>query len=521
VIIKHSPREKASKFSKLTKYICEEKENVEERVLESWTNNLGDEDDIEVASWKIDAKHKAKTELREKGKDMTYHMIVSFTEEESAKLSNDDFRQISKKVNEALGLGKHESVSAIHGDTLNKHMHIAVSLLDEQGRYKEPFQAYKTFQQVRKDLAAEYGFDLSKTARGAKKDDVTSKMKSHNNLESFSSWIQSNVKDALKEHLESGDASWSSVHSLLRKSGVQLRKRGNGVVFGHAKEKLFVKASGVDRLFSLGKLQERLGYWEESKSTAKVAKSYKKTSYEGAKELYGAYQKKLAELRKVRKKDRDGSQSLFKADKETISTEIKEAKQKVMDSGLPPKERSAKLKVLTFERAQRMEGALEAHQKRLKKVKEDYRHVTWNDYLIQEAKKGDLQAIAALQAKGIAWKETDENHVFNEKYKLVGDTLRGVSCNVMSTGEVVYQTSEKATIRDRGMRLLVGEEFDDKKLEATLKLAVAKYGKTLHLNGSEEFKEAMFAKAKEMGLGVKFVDQAKTFKPKTHDNGRG
>lgn len=520
MIIKHSPRQKASQFSKLTKYICEEKKNVEERVLESWTTNLGEEEDVEVASWKIDAKHKAKTELREKGKDMTYHMIVSFTDEESEKLTNDDYKQISKKVNEALGLGSHEAVSAIHGDTLNKHMHIAVSLLDEQGRYKEPFKAYKTFQRVREDLAQEYGFDLSKSERGAEIDDVSSKMATHNNLESFSSWVKSNVKDSLKEHLESGKASWPTVHTLMRKNGIQIRKRGNGLVFSHTKEKLFVKSSSIDRGFSFGKLQVLLGDWEESKSTEKPMNSYKKNSYQAAKDLYKSYQKKLVKLRKLRKIDRDDSNSIFKADKALISKEIRDAKQSIMSSDLPQKKRTAKLKVLTFERVQRMEGVLEAHQKRLKKVKEERRHITWNDYLIEEAKKGDLQAIEALQAKGIGWKNTDKNQVYNDKYKLVGDTLRGLSCNVMATGEVVYKTKEKAVIRDRGMRLIVGDVFDDKKLEATLKLAVAKYGKVLHLNGDEAFKEAMYNKAKEMGLGVKFVDKAKTFKPKARGQER-
>ena len=61
------------------------------------------------------------------------------------------------------------------------------------------------------------------------------------------------------------------------------------------------------------------------------------------------------------------------------------------------------------------------------------------------------------------------------------------------------------------MRLVVGEKYNDEKLEAALKLAISKYGRVLHLRGSEEFKEAMQKKAAEMELGIKFVEGAKTF----------
>lgn len=75
--------------------------------------------------------------------------------------------------------------------------------------------------------------------------------------DNFEHWIRGN-KANLIEALQKS-ATWRELHTALRESGVQLKKRGAGVVFADLGGQNTIKASSLDRNASKKKLEERLG----------------------------------------------------------------------------------------------------------------------------------------------------------------------------------------------------------------------------------------------------------------------
>jgi len=501
MIIKVSKRTGDSSFGKLAKYISEEKREDGDRVAAVWTDGFEEEEeDIEVAAWQIEAKHKTKRGL---DKDKTYHLIISFTPEEAKKLKEKDYIVIAHKTAESLDLGSHERITALHKDTDNPHLHLAINLLDDQNRYKEPFKAFVALKELRSELSRQYGFELPE---GEKESDGSVKTKKYSNLTSFEDWAKENIKAT------EAAPTWNGLHTYLAKKGVSLRPRGAGFVLSHNHEKLFVKASSIDRNLSKGALEKRFGKYQEP--AAEIAKVKEedifKTDYVMSKELFAEYQNNLKYKRAERAKRRKESKAIFEAEKKALSKSTKEAKQKAMTSLSDRKIRTGHLKRLTFERAQRMEALIEENQKRSEAIKNDLKHLSWKDYLLQEADAGNLTALRSLQK--MKKDKGGENHIYNDDWKAIGNNLRGIKAKVKSNGDVIYTTKNKVEIRDQGKFLVVGEKFDDEKIDAALRVAQAKFGKTLHLNGTDEFLEAVKTRAEKLELNVQFADQARTFK---------
>lgn len=522
MIIKVSKRESKSDYGRLASYISEPKLKGDERIEEVWLNNFeGDETDWEVGSILVSARHKTKADFE---KDMTYHLIVSFTPEESEKLDSEALKKIGQQIAESIELGKHERISAVHGDTKNKHMHMAINLLDEHNRYKEPYKAYVALKQIRQEIEAEHGFEgRAKDNRAAGKPQLSeenTKRASHSNMNSFEGWLKEHVAEDLKKTINQEGASWSAVHKQLKLKGAELRKRGAGFVFSHESEKFFVKASSIDRGFSFKKLTDQLGEFEEPRGLDVVESEKRyKSHFVGSKELFSEYQQGLKVLRELRAKDRAAASELFKSAKDEISKSVRASKEEVKALNLEPKLSSSHLKRLTFEGRQRMEGAIAENQARMVEIKRKYKHSTWNEFLQSKAREGDLTAIEALQRKGIHVESSlTGNELYTEgDWKSVGSSMRDLSCRVLGSGDLVYQTKHKSEIRDKGGRLILGENFSDESIDASLALAKAKFGKTLHLRGSAEFIEAVQKRAEELNLDVRFSENEKTYLEKKRE----
>lgn len=508
MIAKISPIRKAaaSQYSRLAKYIAEPKPGVSERVEAVWIENTEEENDWEVASWKIEARQTA-NERTEKSK--SYHVIVSFRPEEAAKLTLDDHKVIATRFTKALGLENHERICALHGDTKNKHLHLAISLIDPEGRIKEPFNAFHTLKQTRLEIGKDYGFQPAEKNQGKGVSDANARREAHGNESSFEGWLKEYVSKDVASFLETDKTTWNQLHTMLSRHGVSIKKRGAGLVVSHDTEKLFVKASSVHRGLSLKKLEDKLGAFEKSEKKPREPKG---NSYQGgstaSKELYARYRKELEVRQKRREAQRVDTNAANAKAKAGISASIKAAKSKVLETESDLKLRRAKLKQLTFLRAQQMETQAAIHKPRMDEIKAANAHETWHQYLTRKAKEGDSAAIVALQRRGAEVLSQGENEISGkDEWGSVGTTYRDLSCVVSANGRVTYRTKEKKEILDYGRRLVVGANLDEKTITATLQLAVAKYGNKLELRGSQPFKEAVRKYAKKITPEISFTEK--------------
>jgi len=528
VIIKVSKRSKDSNFSKLADYICRAKPGDEERIQSITTAGFEvEQPDWEVARNHIAEQHREKTQNSRKKPDNTLHLIVSFRPGEREKLDQEALEKIAQQICDSIKLGDHKRIMAVHGDTQDPHMHLAVNLLDAEGRRKTPYKAFLALRDIREVIEREHGFAPPSERAGEeageranKPSDPNQKRETHSNQASFEGWLKTNIAQGLAEEVQRDGASWQSVQDYLSAQGTTLRKQGAGMVFSSTSERVFCKASSIDRSFSLGKLQATLGEWKEV-STQVVSTSGFKSQFLQSKELFTEYQRESEIRKKGRTAAQTESKNAFKSARDSVANAIRTKKEKVMKKEADPRKRIAKLKALTFERAQLMEAVREDNQKRSAEISESFRHKTWVQFLQDKSQTGDMGAIRALQSRNDKNTTHPGNQVFTpDSWEPVGNTLRGLKAKIRTNGDLAYQLpfGRKEEIIDKGRRLLVGDKFSDAMLDASLKLAVAKFGTTLHLQGSDEFKKAIMQRAQETKLKVSFAERART--TNTNQNGR-
>jgi len=396
MIIKVSPihASEKSQFGKLVDYIAKPKDNNAERVEKVWLDNFGMDDTLADAKLIVQSAHAQKVDVK---KAKTYHVIISFRPEEAAKLTEEDYAAIAKEVAESVKLGSHERITALHGDTNNRHLHLAINLLDEQNRIKHPAHDFKIFKEKRHEIEKRYGFEQAE--KGAEiLTEENMKRERHGNTASFERWLKENVAAKMESLLEGG-SNWSEVHKMLAENGAEIRKRGAGFVFSNKEETVFIKASKVSRNFSISAITKKLGEFVPSDQQTETKRKFKSASIIG-KELYEQYKKEAGELKKRREEERSKLDQEQKAVKAKVTAEIKNAKEVVLK--LPTsQQKSVKLKLLTLQRAKLMEKIAEERQDKAKKIAEKYRHKTWLIWLQEKAKEGDSNAIETLQRRKV------------------------------------------------------------------------------------------------------------------------
>jgi hypothetical protein len=94
---------------------------------------------------------------RAKG-DKTYHLIVSFRAGEQP--SADTLRAIEERICAGLGYGEHQRVSAVHNDTDNLHIHIAINKIHPtRNTMHEPYYSHRALAELCTALERDYGLE--------------------------------------------------------------------------------------------------------------------------------------------------------------------------------------------------------------------------------------------------------------------------------------------------------------------------------------------------------------------------
>lgn len=435
--------------------------------------------------------------------DKTYHLIVSFRAGENP--DAEILKAIEEKICQGLGYGEHQRISAVHTDTDNLHIHIAINKIHPtRNTIHEPYYSHRALSDLCETLEAEYGLEPDNHMphqRGAAA--RAADMERHSGIESLVGWIK---RECLGEIKSAG--TWEELHDVLQQNGLEMRRRGNGLVVV-ADDGTTVKASTLARELSKPALEKRLGSFVEpaGQKAKTVKRSYKKApvrSRINTTELYAKYKSEQQKLTASRadalaqaKRRKDRAVETAKAANKLRRATIKALRGKGVNKKLLYMQASASLK-----------GNLDSIHKDYAKDRErlynGFQRRTWADWLKEQAGKGNGEALAALRARGAA-QGLQGNTLASKGRAKPGNAP--VIDNITKKGTVIYRVGKNA-VRDDGDRLQVSRDATRETVLAALRLAVERYGKHISVNGPPEFKALVVRSAVDGKLAVTFADPA-------------
>ena len=443
------------------------------------------------------------TNTRAKG-DKTYHLIVSFRAGEQP--SADTLRAIEERICAGLGYGEHQRVSAVHNDTDNLHIHIAINKIHPTRRtMHEPYYSHRALAELCTALERDYGLERDNhepRQRGA--EGRAADMERHAGVESLVGWIKRECLDEIK-----GAQSWQELHQVMRDNGLELRERANGLVI-EAGDGTMVKASTLARDLSKPKLEARLGPFEaapERQTRTKAKRQYQKDPIRlrvNTVELYARYKE---------------AQQHLMATRAGALTEAKRRKVRAVENAKKAATtRRAAIKHLTDGRLTKrllysqasaaLRTDLEAIHKRYDQertaIYQAHSRRTWADWLKHQAQAGDGQALDALRAREAA-QGLKRNTIQGNGPAKPGHAP--VIDNITKKGTIIYRAGSSA-VRDDGERLAVSSQADRAGVVTALRLAMERYGERITVSGSVEFKAAVIRAAVDAQLPITFADPA-------------
>jgi hypothetical protein len=470
VIAKHvcSPSGVTHQFARLTKYLIDE-QSKQQRVGEVRVTNCYSD---EVVAGMLEVLNTQAMNTRA-GPDRTYHLLISFRPGEE--VDGETLARIEDRVCAVLGFSEHQRISVVHHDTDNLHVHIAINKIHPtRFTIHTPYRDFHTLARVCEKLEAEYG--LAKDNHQARKTGAENRaddMEAHSGLKSLLRWIKRECVEQIR-----GAKTWSELHQVLGDHGLEIRKRANGLVFADSSG-VTVRASAVDRGFSQGKLEARLGAFEAAaggRNAPQPSKSYERNRYQcgiNTAELYARYKSEQENHAHVRAaacaKARDRKNRLIERAKR--NGRLKRAFVKPMTA--PRVAKKFMYSAISTTLVGQLGAIHRAYLKERESIYAENRRMAWADWLREQASKGDKDALQALRSRPGATRT--EGNGFSVHQKPIPSTPSARPDGVTKRGTVIYSCG-KTAVRDDGNRLSVSRETDHAGLCAALQMAQERYG---------------------------------------------
>ncbi len=445
--------------------------------------------------------------------DKTMHLIVSFREGEIP--SKDTLKDIEHELLKSIGMESHHRLSVTHNNTANFHIHIAINRINpETFKLIDPWQSKKKLDRKVVELEEKHHLqkdnhapnDLLKQAGVIFEDIQYSKSKDieiHSGMDNLLTWIKIEALDDIKEVLKDPKSSLEDLHQVLADYNLELKPRGNGIVIADNTRKLFVKASDVHRDLSKGKLEKRFGEFNTSKITTTPKKKFGRPVNE--------YWKQYQELSIQKRSTKTEELRVEKLARETLKAEITKKYaariQKIQADPLINKRHKAEArKKIYAQRKAEFKALQETFSKKRKEIYSRTKQTSYKDFLVELALQGDEGALKELRKQKQEIKP-DDKVLMHPKKKLSHSIFKSFISKITKQGNAVYEVGKNSTVTDKGdhLKLSLESKSDEAMLQA-LKMAVAKYGNTLDIQGNLEFKKRVLMVTQKYDLKVNFAD---------------
>jgi hypothetical protein len=523
MIAKHIPMRSArrSSFQELVAYITHAKDKTV-RVGEVRVTNCHQQEAqdavLEVLATQLQNKRACS--------DKTYHLLISFDAGDHPTV--DTLRSIEDELCEALGFGEHQRVSAVHADTDNLHLHVAINKIHpKRFTIHNPYGDYQDLGAACKRLELVHGLvptNHEAIARGAHS--AAMDMEHAAGMESLLGWIRRQCLEDLR-----GAENWQALHRALGQSGLMLREQGNGFVVSD-REGRGVKASSIARDLSKAQLVKRLGPFEaDGKQQVQAARemrairAYKPRPMSamegrgGTEDLYQRYQTEQDRNRQARIQIRH---ALRQQKKDQLSQAKEKARaRRGLIRGLECD--SLSRRVLYHQAGAGLREDLQAihgqHRAQRELLLSPIKPLAWFDWLAERAAMNDRQALAALRRRrhraqrkancllGTIRQGRGEAGVEEAGFEGASEMFPGLKIDgVTRRGTIIYADGESA-IRDSGNRLEVSEGIKQQGLEIALAMAIKRFGRHVVIEGNAAFRDRVLHVACALKLDIAFTDR--------------
>lgn len=449
--------------------------------------------------------------------DKSYHLMLSFPEGERP--TREQLADIEDRVCEAIGLGGHQRVSAVHQNTDNWHIHIAINKVHPTSfRNVEPFFDHFRLQQVCQELEIRHGLtrdnhtpgpEPKRGPRGRAAD-----MEAHRGRESFLRWIREQAAPALLE-VVAGGGGWQALHQVAAGHDLVIKRRGAGLVFGHRSDaRLHVKASEVDRRLSMNALAEALGAFQapgEQAQAVPANTSYRRQErpHGPAATLYAAFQAEREAAIKARAEAMAALRQRHAEHALRLRDWYRDRYTKVRATALPSWLRWQSYQHLGRKRREDHAERITREAEERRRTRALHRLPSWQSWLEAAAARGDSAALAALRARRQRQQRMETALLTAEDARAARDIVHAhLKPIVRSDGRVIYRVEDGGVVMDEARHVRVSQVTAGSAWLA-LSLAAARFGdRPLVVNGTEDFRRQVAKLAAVEGLRVTFADPA-------------
>jgi len=331
--------------------------------------------------------------------DKSYHLVVSFPVGERP--TREQMIDIERELCASIGMGEHQRVAAVHQNTDNWHMHVAINRVHPTTlRAIEPHRDYFKLQEACIELEIKHGLTVEPhTPSPDKVHAKANDMEAHTGRMSFARWVAEHAAAPLTARAAEAKT-WADLHMAMADYGLVIKPRGAGLIVSNADGKVRMKASDISRDLSFKALTDRLGAYEApAQPMGKPSMQYTGMPRGADASLWERYQA-----------ERQRAEEARSAALETLRvSHLKYGRELIAWH----KQRYLNLKAQTLSRANRLSSlrtldtsrkadhakrrALEIEQRNAVKAK----HVlpTWDGFLARSAGVGDRIAQAVLERR--------------------------------------------------------------------------------------------------------------------------
>jgi Relaxase/Mobilisation nuclease domain/Large polyvalent protein-associated domain 7 len=445
-----------------------------------------------------------------------YHLVVSFPEGE--KPSRPQMEDIEDRLCAAIGFETHERVSAVHQNTDNWHLHVAINKVHPTTfRNVMPVRDHYRLQEACADLEIRHGLTREshtvdprqgadrrqRKARGAAAD-----FEAQHGGQSFGTWIREQAAAALLAARDSGKG-WPELHRVAASYDLEIKPRGAGLVIGHRGDaRLHVKASDVDRGLSIQALADAAGPFKAPAQNGPAEPAhtgYTRPSSTGP--LYEVFQRERA----ISLAARDAATKALRERHAGYDRQLRDYyRERLRQERLTDLRGSLRRESFRHIADQRNRDhaerkAREADERR--QVRAQHPIPNWQGFLEAEAGRGNEAALRALRVRQQQRKRVEsallEAADAGEARHVVYQHLRPA---VRRDGRVIYRVADGGLVSDEARQVRVNQVTAGAAFLA-LTLAVDRFGtRPLNVEGTEEFRRQVAELAGIKGLGVTFAD---------------
>ncbi len=508
----HRERADPASWTRLGAYILDT-DHQGEKVAWARATNCGNDD----PGWAVRGILATQARNTRSRSDKSYHLVVSFPEGERP--ARERLEDIEDRLCAALGFDEHQRVSAVHQNTDNWHLHVAINKVHPTSfRNVTPHRDHYRLQEACAELEIRHGLtrephtlDARQGAeqRQSKARGRAADFEARHGGQSFTAWLQEHARPALLAARDGGGG-WQALHRAAAALDVTVKLRGAGLVIGHREERrLHVKASDVDRGLSMQALTRVFGPFEppgQQAAAGPARASYAKPSRGGA--PYEAFQRERAAAEAAKKTAMAALRERHTAYAGQLVTYHRERLRQERLTGLRGILRREGFRHLA-ERRKRdhtERKAREAEERR--QLRERHPVPSWQSFLEAAAARGDEDALKALRGRqqgnrlGAQLLEAAD---VGEARHVIHRHLRPA---VRRDGRVIYRLDDGGLVSDEAKAVRVSQVTTGAAFLA-LTLAADRFGpRPLQVQGTEQFRHQVAQLAGIKGLGVTFADPA-------------